>query len=133
MPDEVKKTKKELLMDEAKALGLEFQDNVTIKQLKALIKTEELKAELPPPPPPPPSLKKKTLPNKDVIISVGPGGGARLLQGQVTRDGEDKWIDLILVTPPGAPKIRIKAARKVKEIRLLQSGHKGAVLDSMKL
>lgn len=132
-----KKSPKEKLIDEATALGLKFQDNVTVKELKALIQTEKLKADLPAPPPPPPALSFKTLKNKDRIIKVGPGKGARILQGLAEVDGEDKWRNISIISPTGAPSVRLRADRKVdkkiRKVRLMQSSEKGEELETMKL
>lgn len=138
---DTKKTKREKLIEEAKVLGLTFQDNVTAKELKALIQTEKLKADLPAPPPPPPVLSFTKLKNQDVIVRVGVGVGARLLQSFATISGVDVWKDLCLVMPTGAPKVTIRATsldgkkptQKVKKVRLLQGGRKGKVLETMKL
>lgn len=142
---DAKKTPKEKLVDEAKALGLEFREDATVTQLQALIQTEKLKADLPAPPPPPPVMSFTKLPNKDIVIKVGPAGpnkGARLLQGLTDVDGEDKWKDLCVISPVGAPRIVLKArvdeatlklTQKVKKVRLMQGGKNGPELESMKL
>lgn len=139
------KAEKEMLIEKAKALGLEFRDDVTVKQLQALIQTEKLKADLPAPPPPPPVMSFKKLPNKDIIITVGPTGldkQARVLQGLKDVDGEDKWKTQCVISPTGAPKIVLKAkvredtlilTQDVKEVRLLQGSEHGPVLETMKL
>jgi len=116
---DTKKTKREKLIEEATNLGLEFTDKATIKQLNALIKTEKLKADLPALPPPPPAISFKKLKNKDVIVKIEPGKGARVLQGQIDERGEDKWVDLSIISPPGSPHLRIVARKKVKKLRLM--------------
>ena len=138
---DTKKTERDLLIDEANALKLVFRKDATVKQLQALIATERLKADLPDPPPPPPSLSFTKLKNKDIVVTVGPGKGARLLQGHLTVAGVEKWKDLSLVMPTGAPKIVLRATsldgnkptQKFKEVRLLQGGRKGPELETMKL
>lgn len=142
---DTKKTKRDKMIDEAKALKLEFREDATVKQLQALIQTENLKADLPAPAPPPPVMSFKTLPNKNIVIKVGPAGpnkGARLLQGLIDVDGEDKWKDLCVISPTGAPRIVLKARvdeatlkliQKVKKVRLMQGGKNGPELESMKL
>lgn len=114
-PSKVKTT----LLERAAELKLEVPEKVTDKQLRALIKTEELKADLPKPPPPPPALKVTKLKGDIIKVVVGPGKGARVLQGRVTKNGEDVWIDLTIVSPPGAPNIKIAPEKKVKKLRLM--------------
>lgn len=138
---DTEKTKRDLLIDEAKALKLEHRKDVTVKQLEALIATEKLKADLPEPPPPPPSLSFTKLKNDDIVVTVGPGEGARLLQGHLTVNGVDKWKNLTLVMPTGAPRIVLRATsldgnkptQKYKKVRLMQGGENGPELERLKL
>lgn len=64
-------------------------------------------------------VKAKKLKDGTIKVVVGPGEGARVLQGQVVFKGEDKWIDLCVISPPGAPNIRISPKKKVKKLRLM--------------
>lgn len=142
--EETKKTPKEKLIDEAKALKIKFQEDVTTKQLKALIATEKLKADLPEPPPPPPAISIAKLSNKDIIVKVagiGKTGQARLLQGLMDINGENKWKDLSVIAPTGAPRIVLRAkvdettlklTQKVKAVRLLLGGESGTILETKK-
>ena len=140
-----KKTPREKLLIEAASLSLEFPVDATVKQLKALIQTKKLEADLPTPAPPPPTMSTTKLMNKDILVKVGTigkTGPARLLQGLVDKDGVKKWKDLCVIQPTGAPRIVLKARvnpanlkleQNVKEIRLMQDGVKGRVLESLKL
>lgn len=148
---DTKKTPKDKLIDEANAMGIAFDDTATVKQLKALIQTEKLKADLPAPAPPPPAMSCVKLPNKDIVIKIkaigsrGPDGykgAARVLQGLTDVDGEDKWKTLAVISPAGAPRIRLKArvdpvslklTQNVKKARLLMGSEHGSVLETMKL
>jgi len=139
--DDTKKTKRDLLIDEAKAMGLEFRKDATVKQLEALIATEKLKADLPAPPPPPPCLSFVKHKNNDIVVTVGPGKGARALQGYTTVKGVEKWKNLALIMPQGAPGVVLratsldgrKATQKYTKVRLLQGGTNGPELETMKL
>lgn len=64
-------------------------------------------------------VKANNLKDGTIKVVIGPGKGARVLQGQVTEKGEDKWIDLCVISPPGAPNIRISPKKKVKNLRLM--------------
>lgn len=64
-------------------------------------------------------VKANKLKDGTIKVIIGPGKGARVLQGQVTEKGEDKWIDLCVISPPGAPNIRISPKKKVKKLRLM--------------
>lgn len=127
---DTKRTKREELAEKAKSLNLEFQENVTVKQLQALIKTEKLKADLPAPPPPPPALKVHKTKDGTIKVKVEPGKGARVLQGRVVEKGEDEWVDLCVISPPGAPNISIAAKKKVKKLRLMLNNE---VLETAKV
>ncbi len=142
---ETKKTLREKLLIEAASLNLEFPVDATVKELKALIQTKKLEADLPTPPPPPPTMSFTKLMNKDIIVKVGTigkKGPARVLQGLVDKDGEDKWLTQCVISPTGAPRIVLKArtdpaslklVQNIKEIRLLQDGAKGRELESLEL
>jgi hypothetical protein len=65
------------------------------------------------------AIEANKLKDGTIKVRVGPGEGARILQGKVTKKGEDKWVDLCLVSPPGAPNISISPKKKVKELRLM--------------
>lgn len=142
---EVKKPPKQKLTEEATALGIKLQGEETVKELKALIVTEKVKFDLPAPPPPPPALSFMKLPNKDIIIKVralGAKGPARLLQGKVYIDGIEKWENLCVISPAGAPRIVLKAkvredtlklTQDVKEVRLRDRSATGTIMETMKL
>lgn len=143
---DTKKTGKEKLIDDAVALGIKLQGEETVKELKALIVTEKAKADLPAPPPPPPAMSFKKLPNKDIIIKVkaltGNAKPARLLQGLFAEDGEEKWKNLCVISPTGAPRIVLKAkvredtlklTQEVKEVRLRDRSETGTIMETMKL
>ena len=64
-------------------------------------------------------MKVNKLKDGTIKVVIGPGEGARVLQGQVVVKGEDKWVDLSIVSPPGAPNIKISPKKKVKALRLM--------------
>lgn len=62
-------------------------------------------------------------------VKVGPGEGARVLQG--VRDG-CIFVDLCVVSPPGAPKILIPDSKGITKLRLLD-GKKMEVLEEIEI
>ena len=136
-------TRKQQLVNEALHLGLAIPEKVTEKELKAIIQTEKLKADLPKPPPPAPVMSFNKLKNKDILIKVGPvKNGARLMQGLTDEEGQEKWKTLCVIAPPGTPHFRLKAVKSefetkpvqnFKAVRLMQGGEKGPILETMKL
>lgn len=141
---DTKGTPKQQLINKALGLDLKFQKDVTMKQLKALIATEKLKADLPEPLPPPPAISIAKLSNKDIIVKIagiGKTGQARILQGLTEVGDENKWSILGVIAPTGAPRIVLKArvredtlklTQEVKAVRLLLGSENGTVLETKK-
>lgn len=67
-----------------------------------------------------------------VRVKVGPGEGARVLQGLVSKYGFDSWKVLCVVSPKGAPSVVIPAEKRVKELRLLD-GKSMEEIETIKL